>query len=50
MARAVRVKTGAGLCFGAFCELKMGHAGGGPSQGHEARCRADFLWEGQRLA
>ena len=40
MARAVRGKRGAGLCFGAFCELKMGHAGGRPSQGHEARCRA----------
>ena len=28
------------LCFRAFCELKMGHAGGRPSHGHEARCRA----------
>ena len=27
-------------------EWKMGHAEGGPSQGHEARCRAEFFMVG----
>ena len=36
-------QKGGWLVFRCVFELKMGHAGGRPSQGHEARCRAYYL-------